>query len=88
MTIMGALNWNKWGRDYFQSLGRHIGTAGMTGLAACAIDGRVDWKKLGAAVLIGGVLPTTFTFLQTNPIPEETITVTTTETVKTVTTPP
>lgn len=82
-----SLNWSKWGRDYFQSLGRHIGTAGMTALTACALDGRIDWRKLGAAILIGGAIPSTFTFLQSTPVPEETTTVTTTETTKVVTTP-
>lgn len=64
------LNWSKWGRDFFSSLGRHVGTAGMTWLGLGVKNGMVDWHDLWAALLCGAVLPTIFTFLQKTPVPE------------------
>ncbi len=84
-----ALNWQKWGRDFVQSLGRHIGTAGMTWLGLGLKDGVINWGSLWIALLLGAVLPTVFTFLQKTPLPDdiESITVTT-ATVETVTKKP
>lgn len=65
------MNWSKWGRDFFASLGRHIGTAGMTWLGLGVKDGRIEWGNLWAALIIGAILPTVFTFLQTSPVPED-----------------
>lgn len=67
-----ALNWNKWGRDFFASLGRHIGTAGMTWLGLGVKDGQIEWHNLWLALITGAVLPTVFTYLQSTPVPEET----------------
>jgi hypothetical protein len=63
------LDWAKWGLEFWQSIARHVGTAGTTAMAACFIDGHFDWKKFGAAILIGGVIPTTLTFLEKTPTP-------------------
>ena len=77
-----ALNWSKWGLEFWQSLMRHVGTAGMTWIGLGIKDGVVDWKGLGVAIMVGAVLPTVFTFLQKNPIPElESVTITTKTTV-------
>lgn len=65
------LNWSKWGLDFFASLGRHIGTAGMTWLSIGVVNGKVDWQSLWIAILTGAVLPTVFTFLQSHPVPTE-----------------
>lgn len=64
-------NWSKWGHEFFKSLGRHIGTAGMTWLGLGIKDNQIEWHNLWTALLIGAVLPTTFTFLQSNPVPED-----------------
>lgn len=64
------LKWNKWGITFFQSLGRHIGTAGMTWLGLGFKDGRVEWHNLWLALLTGAVMPAVFTFLQTTPVPD------------------
>ena len=65
------LNWSKWGTDFIASVLRHVGTAGLTAASTCAIDGRLDWKRFGAAVLIGGVIPSVFTYLKDSPIPND-----------------
>ena len=70
---MSKLNWHKWGLTFFQSLFRHIGTAGMTWLGLGVKDGQVEWRNLWVALLVGAILPTFFTFLQNSPIPEEEI---------------
>lgn len=68
---MSTLNWQKWGLSFWQSLARHIGTAGMTWLGLGVKDGKVDWGNLWVAILVGAVLPSVFTFLQTTPTPEQ-----------------
>ena len=70
---MNKLNWSKWGLTFFQSLGRHIGTAGMTWLGLGIKDNVIEWHNLWVALLVGAILPTFFTFLQNSPIPEEEI---------------
>ena len=85
---MGELNWSKWGKDFYASIVRHIATAGLTALSACLIDNKIDWKKFGAAILLGGVIPSTLTFLQKSPLPDDVAQVTvTTEVVQTSVTP-
>ena len=64
-----SMNWKKWGFDFWQSLGRHIGTAGLTWLSLGVKDGRIQWRDLYVAIIVGAVLPTVFTFLQTSPLP-------------------
>lgn len=66
---MMKLDWSKWGLDFFTSLGRHIGTAGMTWLGLGLNNGKVDWHDLWIALLTGAILPTVFTFLQSSPTP-------------------
>lgn len=66
-----AMNWKKWGLEFWASLGRHIGTAGMTWLGLGLKDGKVNWSDLWVAVLVGGILPTIFTFLQRAPTPDD-----------------
>lgn len=68
---MSKLNWEKWGLDFFASLGRHIGTAGLTWLSLGVKEGRVQWRDLWIAILVGGIFPTVFTFLQSTPVPTE-----------------
>lgn len=65
------LDWSKWGYDFFASLGRHIGTAGMTWLGLGIQNNRIDWKDLWVAIVAGGILPTIFTFLQSFPVPPD-----------------
>lgn len=67
---MAKSNWGKWGRDFIDSVVRHVATAGLTAATTCYIDGRLDWRKFGSALLIGGVIPSVFTFLQKSPIPD------------------
>jgi hypothetical protein len=57
----------------------------MTALAACAVDNRLDWRKFGLAVMIGGVIPSTLTFLQRSPLPDDVLSITTTTEVVKVT---
>lgn len=66
-----SMNWTKWGMEFWASLGRHIGTAGMTWLGLGLKDGKVNWNDLWVAVLVGGILPTVFTFLQSKPTPDD-----------------
>jgi hypothetical protein len=66
-----SLKWKKWGLDFFQSLGRHVGTAGLATLSTSYVEGKISWRALGIGVLCGGIIPTVFTFLQTNPVPED-----------------
>lgn len=66
-----SLNWQKWGMSFWQSLARHIGTAGMTWLGLGVKDGQIKWKDLWVALLVGAVLPSVFTFLQSTPTPEQ-----------------
>lgn len=66
-----ALNWAKWGKDYWASLARHIGTAGLAWLGIGLGSGHIDWHSLWYALVTGAFLPTTFTFFQNTPIPEE-----------------
>lgn len=63
------LNWAKWGLEFWASLGRHIGTAGLTWLGLGAKEGKIDWNALWVAILVGGILPTIFTFIQKTPTP-------------------
>ena len=65
------LNWSKWGLEFWASIMRHVGTAGMAALAVSYQNGKLDWKSLGMGILAGGVIPTIFTFLQTTPVPDE-----------------
>ena len=64
------INWEKWGLDFYQSLGRHVGTAGMTWLGLGVKGGKLDWSDLWVALLAGAILPTVFTFIQ-QPVPVE-----------------
>lgn len=64
-------NWQKWGKDFFASVLRHVGTAGLTWLSLGYKSGRVDWHDLWVAVLVGGILPSVFTFFQNTPVPED-----------------
>jgi hypothetical protein len=66
------LNWEKWGRDFWASIMRHVGTAGLTWLSlGLWKSGKVDWNDLWVALLTGGILPSVFTFLQNTPVPED-----------------
>lgn len=84
--MLKRFNWQKWGLDFFQSLGRHIGTAGMTWLGIGIKDGAIDWNSLWVALVAGALLPTIFTFLQRNPVPDVKSVTVTTETTETTTT--
>lgn len=64
-------NWSKWGFTFWASVMRHTGTAGLAALSICYTDGIFAWKKFGVAVLVGGVIPAVFTFLQNTPVPED-----------------
>lgn len=68
---MSKLNWTKWGRAFWASVARHVGTAGLTWLSLGVKDGRINWRDLWVALLVGGILPSAFTFLQATPLPEE-----------------
>lgn len=83
---MSKFDWSKWGEDYWTSLARHLGTAGMAWLGTVAVNGTgmtwTSFKTLPLALLAGAVLPTTFTFIQNNPKPPILQETTTTLTVK------
>lgn len=67
-------NWSKWGLDFWQSVVRHIGTAGMAWLgtnAVTGVDGKHSLETLPLALLFGAIMPSVFTFLQNSPIPPE-----------------
>ena len=64
-------DWSKWGREFWSLIARHVGTAGLTWLSLGLKDGKVDWRSLWVALLVGGILPSAFTFLQSNPCPDE-----------------
>lgn len=68
-------DWSKWGWDFWQSIARHVGTAGITWLGTNVATGATGWhtlETLPIALVLGGVLPTVFTFLQSNPVPPDT----------------
>lgn len=65
------LNWAKWGFDFWTSVARHVGTAGMTWLGLGIKDGKIQWEDLWFALLVGGILPSVFTFLQKTPSPDD-----------------
>jgi len=66
-----SLNWSKWGLDFWKSIARHVGTAGLAAMAICTKEGKFDWKNFGIAILVGGVIPSVLTFLQSSPAPED-----------------
>lgn len=65
------LNWSKWWLEFFKSFGRHLGTAGATWVGMYSTQGNIDWHSLWVALVAGAILPCVFTFLQSNPVPDE-----------------
>ena len=66
------LNWAKWGLEFWKSVSRHSATAGSAYLAVLEVQKiPFSWEGLGAAVIVGGVLRSVFTFLETTPTPDD-----------------
>ena len=64
-------NWSKWGFSFWAAIARHVGTAGLTWLSLGIKDGKFKLNDLLLALLVGGVLPSVFTFLQSTPVPPD-----------------
>lgn len=78
--------WYKWLYQNFDMIVRHIGTAGMgAGLGTWIVEGKVNWKVMGAGLVAGTIVPTVFSILQKGLPPlEEESTKITIETTKTI----
>lgn len=64
------LNWEKWGLTFWGLFSQHLSVAGMTWLGIGLNNGKIDWKSLWVAFVMGAFLPSLFKFLGSNPTPE------------------